>query len=211
MSASDQDDRPGPIVLGAVLCGGRSSRFGSDKALAPLGESTVGASVVDALRGAGVDPVVAIGGTAGSMLAIPTVPDLRPGDGPLAGLATALLWARTGPVLVTPCDLPLLRAGHVRLILDAYRATVANPQTLDGDDMAVVATVDGEPQLSLAVWPATRGRTLLRALDGGTRAFRAALDHGRWCGVEIPPEAVADADTPEELTELRRSAGVDEV
>lgn len=182
---------PDPLI-GAVLCGGQSRRFGSDKALAPFRSSTVGARVVAALRGAGVDPVVAIGGTAGTALGLPTIDDRRPGDGPLAGLATALLWARRGWVVVVPCDLPLLDAGHVTRLLEA------GPE----DERAVVATVDGQPTVSLAVWPAQRARVVLGLIEAGERRFRAALDEVGWRGVEVPPEAVTDADTPEELARL---------
>ena len=177
-----------------MLCGGRSERFGSDKALAPFGASTVGARVVAALREGGADPVVAIGGLAGEQLAVPTVPDRRPGDGPLGGLATALLWARVGSVVVVPCDLPLLSSDHVARLL------AVDPP----DDVAVVATVDGEPRISLGRWPASQGRRLLDLVDGGERRFRRALDHLPWQGVELPVDAVTDADTPDELARLER-------
>lgn len=186
-------DRPSPPVVGAVLCGGQSSRFGSDKALADANGVTVGARVVSALRAGGADPVVAIGGTAGSALAIPTVNDLRPGDGPLGGLATALLWAKTGWVAMAPCDAVLLTGDHVEALVSARPAMA---------DTVVVATVDGEPRVSLALWPAVRGREILGLVDDGVRKFRAGLEHIGWLGVEVPPEAVADADTPEELARL---------
>jgi len=201
---------PTPVV-GAMLCGGRSRRFGSDKALAAFGTSTVGERVIAAIRQSGVDPVVAIGGQIGDRLGLPTVPDLRPGDGPLGGLATALIWARTGSVLMVPCDVPLLTSAHIGLLL-ANPAEPNNPEDREEPDLAdqripVVATVDGQPQVSLAVWPAADGRRLLRLLDGGERRLRAALDDRPWHGVEVPPAAVTDADTPEELAELEK--GVD--
>ncbi len=180
-------------TIGAVLCGGRSSRFGSDKALADVGGRALGQTVVDALRSGGVDPVVAIGGSAGPSIGIPTVPDIRPGDGPLAGLATALLWAKTGPVLVVPCDLVLLQAADVSAVV----ATASMNPTV-----AAVATVDGEPQVSLACWPAERGREILKLLDAGERKFRTALDAIGWIGVELSADAVIEADTPEELERL---------
>ena len=182
---------PTPVV-GAVLCGGRSSRFGSDKALADADGVPVGARVIAALRGGGADPVVAIGGTAGPELNIPTIADLRPG-GPLPGLATALLWAKSGLVVVAPCDLVLLTADNISALLGV--AAIHRGK-------AVVATREGEPQVSLAVWPAERGRDVLRAVDEGKRAFRAALDLIDWVGVELPESALADADTPEELARL---------
>lgn len=184
---------PAPVV-GAILCGGRSSRFGSDKALAPFRGTTVGGRVVAALRGAGIDPVVAIGGTAGDALGLPTVPDRRPGEGPLAGLATALLWARRGRVLVVPCDLPLLEAEDVASLLTA----VAEPPG------PVVATIGGAPRVSLSLWPAEDGRRLLGLVDAGERRFRAALDEVAWTGVEVAPTALADADTPDALDALDR-------
>lgn len=195
MSGSAWPDPSLGPVMGAVLCGGRSSRFGSDKALAPAGQTTVGARVVAALREAGVDPVAAIGGTAGTELAIPTVPDLRPGEGPLAALATALLYARTGWVVVVPCDLPLLDAADVAAILD-----VGSPD----DRRPVLATIDGEPQISLGRWPAEAGREILGLVDDGKRRFLAAAEHLGWRGVEVRSDAVSDADTPEELEALLR-------
>lgn len=185
--------QPSTAIVGAVLCGGRSSRFGSDKALADADGVPVGARVIAALRGGGADPVAAIGGTAGPALNIPTIADLRPGEGPLPGLATALLWAKTGLVVVAPCDLVLLSPTDVAALVSA---AAINP------GLAVVATRDGEPQVSLAVWPAERGRDVLKIVDQGKRAFRAALDVIDWVGVELPSSALADADTPDELARL---------
>lgn len=184
------------MVVGAVLCGGRSSRFGSDKALANFGDATVGHHIIEALRNGGADPVVAIGGTAGHELGVPTVPDLRPNLGPLAGLATALLWAKTGSVIVVPCDLPLLRSDHVARLIEAAE-----------DGRATVATVAGEPQVSLALWPAAAGRDLLAKLNSGARSYRSALEVVEWTGIELPAEAVTDTDTPAELRHLAKGHG----
>lgn len=196
-------------VIGAVLCGGRSTRFGTDKALAPFRSSTVGGQVVDAMRQAGIDPVVAIGGRAGAELGVPTVPDRRPGDGPLGGLATALLWARSGWVVIAPCDLPLLSSEHLATLLRGGNLAGSSQQVAGGagpgDEIGpLVATVAGRPNISLSVWPASQGRRLLRLLDGGERRFRAALDDCAWRGVELPGSALADADTPADLARLEK-------
>jgi molybdopterin-guanine dinucleotide biosynthesis protein A len=187
-----------------VLCGGRSSRFGSDKALASFADSTVGGRVVAALRAADVDPVVAIGGGAGNRLGLPTVADRRPGVGPLGGLATALLWARHGRVVVVPCDLPLLDPATVTALTAAPQASAAS--TDGGLEPPMIATVDGQPNVSVGCWPATHGPRILRLVDGGRLALRAALDDIDWIGVEVDPTALADADTPEELARLERLA-----
>lgn len=185
-------------LLGAVMMGGRSRRFGADKALAPIGDTMMGAIVVNALRDAGLDPVVALGGTAGPTLNLITVPDRWPGEGPLAALATILRWARQGRVLVVPCDLPRLNAAVVRTLVDAADALDA----VERAGTAVIATVDGVPRHSVGVWPTAWSVPIRRMVADGERRFAAALDAGPWIGVAVPAPALADADTPEELFEL---------
>lgn len=180
----------GPLI-GAVLCGGRSSRFGRDKALADVNGDAMALHVANALRDVGADPVVAVGGDAGIQIGLPTVPDRSPGLGPLGGLASILRWAKTGLVLVAPCDLPLLSVDHL-----VGLAAAATP------DQAAVASIDGRPQPSLACWPASWGLEIQSRLDAGKRAWREALTVGPWVGVPVPPEAMADADTEAELSSL---------
>lgn len=75
------------MILGVVLAGGQSSRFGSDKALAEIDGHTLLALAVDTLAGWCEHVVVAGRETAPA----PTLPDWpRPGMGPLGGLAAAL-------------------------------------------------------------------------------------------------------------------------
>jgi molybdenum cofactor guanylyltransferase len=180
-------------VIGAVLCGGRSSRFGTDKALADVAGRPLAATVVTALRDAGADPVVAVGGEAGGLLGLPTIADRWPGAGPLAALATILVWARHGMVVVAPCDLPLLRAVHVRALIER-----AGPGTA-----AVAVSEDGGgPQPSLACWPTTAAPAVVALVARGERSWRAALDVVSWTPVVVPAEALADADTPAALAFL---------
>ncbi len=79
------------MILGCVLAGGLSSRFGSDKALAELGGRTLISRAVDALSG-WCEYVVVAGREEAPA---PTLPDWpHPGMGPLAGIAAALHLAR---------------------------------------------------------------------------------------------------------------------
>lgn len=75
------------MILGAVLAGGLSTRFGSDKALAELDGHTLIVRAVDALSG-WCDHVIVVGRETAPA---PTLPDWpRAGMGPLGGLAAAL-------------------------------------------------------------------------------------------------------------------------
>jgi molybdopterin-guanine dinucleotide biosynthesis protein A len=86
------------MILGAVLAGGQSSRFGSDKALAELDGRTLLARAVEALQ-AQCDAVVVVGREDAP---VPTLPDRpRPGMGPLGGIAAALHHA--ADTATTPC------------------------------------------------------------------------------------------------------------
>ncbi len=87
-------------ALGAVLAGGRSSRFGSDKALAKLGEQTLLDHALAALR-PHCDALVVVGRNGG----IADWP--RPDMGPLGGIAGALVHAADNgfdQLLTAPVD-----------------------------------------------------------------------------------------------------------
>ncbi|WP_305097276.1 molybdenum cofactor guanylyltransferase [Croceibacterium aestuarii] len=75
------------MILGVVLAGGKSTRFGSDKALAELGGRTLLARAVDGLSGF-CELVVIAGRDHGPARCIPDWP--HAGEGPLAGIAAGL-------------------------------------------------------------------------------------------------------------------------
>ncbi|MXO65193.1 molybdenum cofactor guanylyltransferase [Altericroceibacterium endophyticum] len=75
------------MILGVVLAGGESSRFGSDKALAELGGHSLLIRAVDALS-LWCEMVVIAGRETGPAPCIPDWP--RPHMGPLGGIAAGL-------------------------------------------------------------------------------------------------------------------------
>lgn len=115
----------GNRILGVVLAGGQSRRFGSDKALALLDGRALITHAVDALAG-WCEQVVIAGRANGPAPCLPDWP--RPGLGPLGGLAAALHFARDegfdavlsigvdSPGL--PADLPELLGGPPAIVAD---------------------------------------------------------------------------------------------
>ena len=79
------------MILGAVLAGGLSTRFGSDKAMAQLDGRTLLARAVDTLGG-WCDHVVIVGRERGPAPCIPDWPNAQ--MGPLGGIAAALRQAQ---------------------------------------------------------------------------------------------------------------------
>lgn len=79
------------MILGVVLAGGQSTRFGSDKALAELAGQTLLARAVDQLSG--WCEIVVVAGR--ELAPAPTIPDWpNPNMGPLAGIAAGLRLAQ---------------------------------------------------------------------------------------------------------------------
>lgn len=115
------------MILGAVLAGGLSTRFGTDKALAELGGRTLIARAVDTLAG-WCEHVVVVGRPTAPA---PTLPDWpRPGMGPLAGIAAALHYARDegyAAVLTCGVDSLLLPADLPDLLAPAPACLSAQP------------------------------------------------------------------------------------
>lgn len=113
---------PPRTAAGIVLCGGRSTRMGSPKALLPFGSETMLQRVVRLLGGV-VSPIVAVAAPGQDLPALPSdviiTRDEREGLGPLEGLRAGLsaLPANAEIAYVTSCDVPLLVPAFVSEML----------------------------------------------------------------------------------------------
>jgi molybdenum cofactor guanylyltransferase len=118
-------------VNGYVLCGGRSTRMGRDKAFVELDGVALALRVAEALRLGGVDRVLLVGRPEQGLgrLGLPVVLDrAAPFQHPLLGVESALDDAG-GPALVAPCDLGSLDGASVALLLAADPPVVASDGT----------------------------------------------------------------------------------
>lgn len=175
--------------------------MGRDKALIPVAGVPLAARAAAALVAAGADLVAAIGGAADPLraLGLVPVPDARPGEGPLGGLATALAWAPVGAVvLLAPCDLARPDPCAFTALLEALAAD-------EGADGAV-AVAGGRLQPTVAAWRARPAlvAALVGCLEAGARRLDTAGSVGRALEVTVADAAVADLDTPDDLTALDR-------
>lgn len=159
-----QPDLPSPKVTGVVLAGGRSVRFGGEKASALLAGKPLVIWAVERLKTVCAEVAVnARPGSEAESLArtagLTVLHDLS-GDaaGPLAGVRAGLRWAVADGaqvLAVSPCDAPLLPADlYLRLIAAA------------GEGAAMAETTDGNQPLC-AIWPVSALGALEAALAGG--------------------------------------------
>jgi molybdopterin-guanine dinucleotide biosynthesis protein A len=172
--------RPSPI-LGAILAGGRSRRFGSDKALARMPD---GRTLIDhAIAGLAphVDALVLCGRPGG--LDDRPAPDM----GPLGGLNAALHHAAAQGfvgVLTSGCDMPF------------YPGDL--PAALIGNRAAVLAG-----QQLLGWWPAALATELDAHLaEHNNRSIRGWLDRIGARAVELPGLVLPNINRPEDLADL---------
>lgn len=178
---------------GAVLTGGASTRFGTDKAVFVVEGQALSARVARALREAGAVEVVAIGGDEPALRTLGVFdriePDRWPGEGPLGGILTALETAVTDAVVVLACDTPSIGPA-------APRALVA---ALAGFDVAL-GVVDGREQPLSAAWSRSARVALQMAFDSGERAPRRAIAALSIVRVGLSESDVADVDRPDDLS-----------
>jgi molybdenum cofactor guanylyltransferase len=125
------------MIGGIVLCGGKSTRMGSSKALLPFGPETMLQRIVR-LLGDVVTPIVVVAAADQAMPALPPTTivtrDEREGRGPLEGLRAGLraLPPEIEGAYVTSCDVPLLAAGFVRAMIDLARDHEIAVMEIDG-------------------------------------------------------------------------------
>ena len=128
---------PSIRAAGIVLCGGKSTRMGTSKALLPFGSETMLQRVVRIL-GEVVAPMVIVAAADQGLPALPrdviVTRDENEGRGPLEGLRAGLkaLPANVDAAYVTSCDVPLLVPGFVHQILDLAEGYDIAVMEIDG-------------------------------------------------------------------------------
>jgi len=173
-----------PRILGAIIAGGRSRRFGSDKALAELDGRTLLDHVISGLAPQ-TAALVICGREIPGRTCLPDRP--RPGLGPLGGLSAALHFAAArgfDAVLTSACDTP--------------QVPTALADTVAGDFPVIVAD-----QPLFGYWPTGLASEIDFYLAAGSSL---AVSHwADWAGARHVrlPEEIANINTPADLTALR--------
>lgn len=176
------------MILGAVLAGGRSTRFGSDKALAELGGRTLLARAVDALA-AHCEHVVVVGR---EFAPAPTLPDWpRRGMGPLAGIAAALHHASDeGYDAVLSCSVD-----SVGLSEDIVERLSPAPSYLAGQPV-------------IGLWPATAAAAIEAILTGEGRHSMLAFAEAIGARAVNTGSEPANINTPADLEAAEKRHGL---
>jgi molybdenum cofactor guanylyltransferase len=205
MRLDGSKDPVGGPVVGVVIAGGRSVRFGSEKAVAMLSGAPLLLWAVRRLqRSCAAVAVNARPQTQAEALAraegLPVLHD-QEGDplGPLAGVKVGLQWARglgAHALAVSPCDAPRLPEDLFPRLIEAA-----------GDGAAMAETADGHQPLC-AVWPVSALPQVAEALSGGHHppTWRLLEQVGAQRVRFSAAECFANVNTVEDLAALSRVA-----
>jgi molybdopterin-guanine dinucleotide biosynthesis protein A len=180
------------MILGVVLAGGQSTRFGSDKALAELGGRTLLARAVDTLQGFCEYVVVA----GREMAPAPTIPDWpAAGMGPLGGIAAGLRLAQDE---------------DYEAVLTCGVDSVKLPENLLELLSPAPACLADQPVVGL--WPTAAGAVVERILESdGPHSMRAFAESLGARAVKTQSKS-ANINTPADLArvgaEMEQSHGL---
>lgn len=116
MSSAEGDGN----TCAVILAGGRSRRMRRNKALLEIGGRSI-IQTIFVLAQPLVDQVFISANDADSykFLGLPIIPDIFPGQGPLAGIHAVMMRAHYAKYLVLACDLPNLKVGLLRSAIDS--------------------------------------------------------------------------------------------
>lgn len=135
--------------IGIILAGGESRRFGTHKAFAQLKNKYFFEHVQGALEG-NVDDIIIVSHPATiekfkENTSLPVIQDLPQykGNGPLAGILTAMSQKKGNWYVVLPCDTPYVTNQLIEQMLSF---------TIEKDVDAVIPVIDGRTQPLIGVY-----------------------------------------------------------
>ena len=186
---------------GAVLAGGRSRRFGSDKARYVLDGTPLLARVLDSLSAASERFVVA--DKEYSDFGVPLYRDTYTVQTPLSGVHAALAHAREDWVAVAACDLPYLTPAYWATLAQFCQSELHRGKSYQGE-RAVIVQREGRLEPLAALYHRSLASVAAARLDHGDLAVHAfAKEVGArvldWDALGLPPEVLTNLNSLQDL------------
>ena len=170
-----------------VLCGGKSSRMGTSKAMLPFGDRTLLQRVIASVENVCSSIVV----VAAKDQPLPDLPesvivvhDSIEGQGPLEGIRVGLnaLPQAISAAYVTSCDVPFLKPSFVEFMFDQL-----------GSNEIAVPVEDGFFHPLAGVYSVSVSDAIERLFQAGERRPRMLFD--QVCTAQVPTELLKTVDS----------------
>jgi molybdopterin-guanine dinucleotide biosynthesis protein A len=190
-------------TAGYVLVGGRSSRFGTDKALAEWHGEPLARWVAARVRAAAGSVTLVGSPERYRDLRLPVVADETPGLGPLGGITAALQHSHADWNLVVACDMPYVTAeflGYLVSLAQEDAADVVMPLDGEGQDEPLCAVYARRCHGSIEV-AVQRGVRKVTEAFAGLRVRR--VGHAAYASLDPGGRLFANLNTTDELEAAR--------
>ena len=177
------------LVTGAIFAGGESSRFGSPKINAFVGDEEFGLRIARSMRLSGVEKILLVGGSESDATRwnLIFVSDEVSGSGPFAALLAALHKSDAPILLTMPCDVPWIDSESCRQL-----------STIDAEFDVQVATTDS-PQWLSSAWRRSAIEHLEQQFAIGERAIHRAVIGLNVNYLHLPQSALRNVNAPDDL------------
>lgn len=163
----------------AVLAGGEGTRMGGGKPLTRLGGRTLIEQAFD--RACGWSSLAVVSLRSPNQIGVhqlPSITDVPGIDGPLAGLAAALGWAREGGadlLLTIPCDMPFLPDDLPERLINEI-----------GEHGAAIASSSGNLHPVCGLWRTEALDEVSAYCSSGRRSLKGFARHLGFTDIEWP-------------------------
>ncbi len=182
---------------GFVLAGGKSARMGRDKGLLEIGGRPLIQSAVSLLKEL-TDRVVILGPSDRyGFLGLPVLPDLVPSRGPLSAIYTGLERSETSVNVFLACDMPLMQATFLRLLVERAPPADAVLMRLAGGSLEPLCAVYNRSCLPAVKANYERGRFKLSDLFPDLRTLY--LTEADLQGLGLDRRIFTNLNTPRDL------------
>jgi molybdopterin-guanine dinucleotide biosynthesis protein A len=196
-------------LLGAIIAGGLSTRYGSPKALARVRGERIVDHVAVALRSVTTDVVAIVNDPAlGAEIDLPQRPDVLRDIGALAGVHSALLWARdldASGIIAVGSDMPFVNSALLRRLVRLHMAGDADVTVPESDGPRGIEPLCACYALTCvdAIERAVaRGDKRMIGFHADVRVVRMPLPNVRRCG--DPAVLFRNINTPADLEAAER-------
>lgn len=177
-------------MLGVILCGGQSTRMGTDKGLLKLHANTWAKTAMDKITVLQLPVVISVNAHqyAGYASIFPAAQLIKDNDslhlkGPLCGVLSVHLQYPAEDLLILACDMPLLETELLYGLLNQYQE--------QADRDAFVYSNDGEPEPLCGIYKARGLSHIIQLYQSGQlpkHSMKYMLEHIATNLIPLPEE-----------------------